>query len=105
MKVRWWCSANEMQVSSIDRSAEGEGAKSAMSSGDTWLNYQVVFQLWGPECIQARSVTLLQLVVKSLHLSFHPAPVASVSLSTEFQLECTNKHANCINRSTISVQL
>ena len=59
-----------------------------------------VFQLGGPECIQAKSVTLL-LVLKSPHLSFHPSQWPAHLLVKHFQLERTSKHANYVNRSII----
>ena len=59
-----------------------------------------VFPLGGPECIQAKSVTLL-LVLKSSHLSFHPSQWPAHLLVQHSQLERTSKHANYVNRSII----
>ena len=59
-----------------------------------------VFPLGDPECIQAKSVTLL-LVLKSSHLSFHPSQWPAHLLVQHSQLERTSKHANYVNRSII----
>ena len=61
---------------------------------------QLVFQLQGPECIQAKSATL-GLVLKSLYFSFHPAQWPMHLSVQHSQLERTSKHANYVNHSTL----